>query len=116
MTTTSRRTQKATDFIEEKNRSYQVVIWSKSFCPYCDDTKRLFRALVGIENVAIVEIDTFPCGTLIQQQLLRMTGQRTVPNIFVHSQHMGGHDKVRAATQTGTLQQLLVAQQQPQTI
>lgn len=35
------------------------------------------------------------------------TGQRSVPNIFIHGKHMGGCDKVHELRDNGQLQKLL---------
>ncbi|KAL3151778.1 hypothetical protein ABBQ38_012752 [Trebouxia sp. C0009 RCD-2024] len=31
--------------VKEKNKKHPVVVYSKSWCPYCGEVKRLFRAL-----------------------------------------------------------------------
>jgi glutaredoxin-related protein len=31
-----------------------------------------------------------PNGDVIQDELFKATGQRTVPNIFIHQEHIGG--------------------------
>ncbi len=46
-------------------------------------------------------------GADIQAQLLANTGQRTVPNVFVNGQHIGGCDKTLAAIKSGELQKML---------
>jgi glutaredoxin 3 len=38
-----------------------------------------------------------------------MTGQRTVPNVFVKGKHLGGCDDTLAAIQSGKFQQMLDA-------
>jgi len=35
-----------------------------------------------------------PDGSAIQAALLELTGQRTVPNVFINGKHLGGNDKV----------------------
>ncbi len=46
-------------------------------------------------------------GDKIQEELQRMTGQRTVPNIFVKGQHLGGCDDTLAAIQNGKFATML---------
>lgn len=48
-------------------------------------------------------------GAAIQNYLLQRTGQRTVPNIFINQNHVGGCDDLMAANQSGKLQELLKA-------
>ena len=54
-----------------------------------------------------LELDTMGEGADIQAELLAMTGQRTVPNIFVKGEHLGGNDDLQAAAQSGRLAELL---------
>jgi len=84
----------------------QVVIWSKTYCGYCRATKQLFDSLTNIQ-VATHELDTMSNGDEIQNLLAKMTGQRSVPNVFVKGQHIGGNDDTQAAHRNGTLAEML---------
>jgi glutaredoxin 3 len=85
-----------------------VVVFSKTYCPYCTRTKDLFQSLNVVGNdIMIYELDTMKNGDAIQNALLSLTGQRTVPNVFVLGQQIGGNDKTQAAAQTGRLQKML---------
>jgi len=92
-------------FIESENRSHAVVVWSKSYCPYCTQTKRLFQQ--QDVDVVVHELDQHPHGTRIQEELHRLTGQRTVPSVFVRNQHVGGNDDTHRAHRSGELARLL---------
>ncbi len=46
-------------------------------------------------------------GADIQAVLLELTGQKTVPNVFIKGQHIGGNDKTQEAAKTGKLQEML---------
>ncbi len=46
-------------------------------------------------------------GDLIQQELANMTGQKTVPNVFIKSKHLGGADDTFKAHKENTLLQML---------
>nr|XP_033782285.1 thioredoxin reductase 3 [Geotrypetes seraphini] len=83
----------------------RVMIFSKKSCPYCKKVKDLFDSL-NIEFYAL-ELDESEAGTLFQDVLFEMTGQRTVPNVFVNKTHVGGSDKTAQAHKTGLLQKLL---------
>lgn len=95
-------------FIDEQNKTNQVVIYSKSYCPYCRATKQLFRRLPSVQ-VKVIELDQEDNGLQMQQVLVAKTGQRTVPNVFVNNQHVGGNDDVQQAFSDGTLMKLLEA-------
>ncbi|XP_071374668.1 thioredoxin reductase 3 isoform X2 [Centroberyx affinis] len=83
----------------------QVMVFSKSYCPFCVKVKDLFKELNVKCNV--VELDLIENGSNYQDLLLEMTGQKTVPNVFINKTHIGGCDKTIQAHKDGVLQQLL---------
>ena len=46
-------------------------------------------------------------GAALQNALLQMTGQRTVPSVFVKGTHLGGNDDTQKAAREGKLQEML---------
>ncbi|KAJ6751619.1 hypothetical protein OIU85_002085 [Salix viminalis] len=82
-----------------------VVVFSKTFCPYCTKVKQLLNQL-GAKYIA-VELDTEKDGNEIQSALLVWTGQRTVPNVFIGGNHIGGCDQTTGLHQEGKLVPLL---------
>uniref|UniRef100_A0A8C5GIS3 thioredoxin-disulfide reductase (NADPH) n=1 Tax=Gouania willdenowi TaxID=441366 RepID=A0A8C5GIS3_GOUWI len=68
-----------------------VIVFSKSYCPYCLQVKNLFKELKVDCNA--VELDLIENGTDYQEMLLEMTGQKTVPNVFINKTHLGGCDR-----------------------
>lgn len=91
--------------VEKLISENNVVVFSKSYCPYCTKAKGLLSQL-GVEFQAI-ELDRVSNGSAIQSTLLSMTGQRTVPNIFIKQQHLGGCDDLHAAHSNGSLAEKL---------
>ncbi|XP_073431131.1 thioredoxin reductase 3 [Dendrobates tinctorius] len=91
--------------VQELLEKNPVVVFSKSYCPYCDRVKELFTSL-GKEYFAL-ELDRCDDGSSIQDLLYEMTGQKTVPSVFVYKTHVGGCDKTLLAHKDGTLQKLL---------
>jgi glutaredoxin 3 len=86
----------------------QIVIFSKSCCPYCTKTKQTFSGPSGEgHTVKVLELDRMSNGDEIQAALLKITGQRTVPNVFVNGQHLGGNDDTQKAAASGRLQEML---------
>ncbi|XP_007481052.1 glutaredoxin 2 isoform X3 [Monodelphis domestica] len=65
-----------------------VVIFSKTSCSYCTMAKKLFHDM-DIKYTA-VELDMHKYGSQFQDALLKMTGERTVPRIFVNGTFIGG--------------------------
>lgn len=55
----------------------------------------------------IIELDTMDNGSELQAALLNISGQRTVPNVFIKGKHLGGNDDSQAAARSGKLQEML---------
>jgi len=94
--------------IQQTTSSNNVVIYSKSWCPYCAQTKALFEEMS--QPYVAVELDEREDGEELQATLLAMTQQRTVPNVFVLGQHVGGNDDTQQAARSGKLAELLKAE------
>lgn len=71
-----------------------IFIASKSYCPYCSRAKKLIGSITN--DAYILELDSMNDGAAIQDALYELTGQSTVPNIFIGGKHIGGNDKVQA--------------------
>lgn len=82
--------------------SHDVVVFSKSYCPFCTSTKSLFEKIEGVD-ARVIELDERDDGADIQSALLEKTGQRTVPSVFVKGEHIGGNDATQAAFRSGDL-------------
>jgi glutaredoxin 3 len=79
---------------------------SSQFMPFFSlETKETFKGM-GVE-FKVIELDKVDNGSDIQAELEKMTGQRTVPNVYVSGQHIGGNDATQAAKANGTLEKLL---------
>lgn len=72
---------------------------------YSMRAKHIFRDLK--EDPYVVELDTRVDGRDIQSVLLDLVGRRTVPQVFVNGQHIGGSDDTVNALSNGQLQKLL---------
>ncbi|KAL9262612.1 Glutaredoxin-C5, chloroplastic-like protein [Drosera capensis] len=83
-----------------------VVVYSKTWCSYSSEVKSLFRRL-GVEPF-VVELDQLgPQGPQLQKVLERLTGQHTVPNVFIGGKHIGGCTDTVKLHHKGALEQLL---------
>lgn len=80
-----------------------IVVFSKSYCPYCTQTKETFNKF----NPVIIELDQIPDGGFIQRGLQELTGQRTVPNIFINKEHIGGNSDLQNLKKSGELYKLI---------
>ncbi|CAI9720014.1 thioredoxin reductase 1, cytoplasmic [Octopus vulgaris] len=89
------------DYID-KNK---VMIFSKSTCPFCTKAQQIFDSL-GVEYKKI-ELDQIANGDNIHSTLKEMSGQRTVPNIFINKKHIGGYDDTAALHKSGKLLEMI---------
>uniref|UniRef100_A0A7S0W4X3 Glutaredoxin domain-containing protein n=1 Tax=Hemiselmis tepida TaxID=464990 RepID=A0A7S0W4X3_9CRYP len=97
--------QSGEDYMREAIAKNKVQIFSKSYCPYCKSTKSLFDS-IGVPY-SVDELDQRDDGASIQESLAKLTGQRTVPNVFIGGQHVGGNSECQAAKSNGKLKELL---------
>ena len=95
--------QKAEQMIKDN----KVMFFSKSYCPFAGKSKTLFQSK-GVA-MKVYELDQEADGPAIQDALKEMSGQRTVPNIYINGVHLGGCDDVHAAASNGKLKQMLDA-------
>jgi glutaredoxin 3 len=81
----------------------QVDIYTSSTCPYC----RQAKDLLARKNVAYTEkvVDMDP--DLIAEAVERSGGRRTVPQIFINGESVGGYDEIAALEQSGRLDEIL---------
>ncbi|XP_037512163.1 uncharacterized protein LOC119388850 [Rhipicephalus sanguineus] len=95
----------AKTFVNETLDKNPVVIFSKSYCPFCKKAKQVFDGL-GVSYLA-VELDNRSDGSDIQKVLTDMTGASTVPRVFFKKQCLGGASDVEDMNRNNKLQPLL---------
>ncbi|MGR7995899.1 glutaredoxin 3 [Xanthobacter sp. ZOL 2024] len=79
-----------------------IVIYTKSWCPYCHSAKELLRRKGW--TFTEVDVTTDPEG---QQEMSRKAnGRTTVPQIFIGDTHVGGCDDLYALDREGRLDAL----------
>lgn len=79
-----------------------VKIYTTPYCPYCHAAKDLLTQ----KGVAFTEIDVNG-DTVERARLAEVTGQRTVPQIFVGERSIGGYDELSTLERRGELDPLL---------
>eukprot|EP00270_Netrium_digitus_P021705 TRINITY_DN945_c0_g1_i2.p1 TRINITY_DN945_c0_g1~~TRINITY_DN945_c0_g1_i2.p1 ORF type:complete len:149 (+),score=28.14 TRINITY_DN945_c0_g1_i2:146-592(+) len=95
----------ARSFVDTTVEEHPVVIFSKSYCPYCKRAKKILADL-GVKPY-VVELDFREDGGAIQRAVGQKVGRTTVPQVFIERQHIGGSDDVFEAYESGRLQELL---------
>lgn len=82
----------------------KVLVYSKSYCPYCLNTKKVLETMqVGAK---VYELDQISEGQEIQSALIDLTKQRTFPNIFISGVHIGGNSDLMDGLKSGKIQKL----------
>ena len=80
----------------------QVVMYTTSWCPYCRAAKSLFAA----KKIEFTELDVTEDPKL-RLDMERLSGRRTVPQIFIDGKPIGGYDDVLSLETSGELDKLL---------
>ena len=80
-----------------------VRMYSTPFCPYCIQAKSLLKQR-GVQAIDEVRIDLDPAQ---RDQMIALTGRRTVPQIFIGGTHVGGCDDLVALDRNGGLLPML---------
>ena len=68
----------------------KAIVWSKDQCPYCDQAKALLKS----RNIEFEERNIMH-GWTRQQLLEAVPNARTVPQIFLDDQLVGGFTELR---------------------
>ncbi|KTD63007.1 glutaredoxin Grx [Legionella santicrucis] len=80
----------------------EIIMYSTGYCPYCTRARELFQQ----KNTLFTDIrvDLHP---ELREEMITKSGRRTVPQIFIDGQHIGGCDDLYALDAQGKLDQLL---------
>ncbi|XP_031404344.1 monothiol glutaredoxin-S10-like [Punica granatum] len=94
------------DTVKKTLSENPVVVYSKTWCSYSSEVKALFKRL-GVDPL-VIELDELgPQGPQLQKLLERLTGQHTVPNVFIGGKHIGGCSDTVKLYRKGELEPLL---------
>ena len=81
----------------------KVKIYTTPICPYCVRAKSLLKK----KGAQFEEIDVFMDSGAREEMESKSNGRRTVPQIFIGEQHVGGYDDLYALDSAGELDPLL---------
>jgi glutaredoxin 3 len=79
----------------------QVIMYTTSWCPYC----RAAKSLLAAKKVDFTEIDV--TEPKLRLEMERLSGRRTVPQIFINGKPIGGYDDALSLETSGELDKLL---------
>ena len=76
----------------------KIEIYSAGYCPYCFAAKNLLKqkGVEYIEYPVDQEAD-------LRAEMESRSGRRTVPQIFIDDEHIGGFDDISALDKSGGL-------------
>ena len=80
-----------------------IKMYTTQTCPFCVRTKALLKQR-GVQSINEIQVDIHPHA---RNEMVQLTGRRTVPQIFIGNTHVGGYDDLYALDQRGGLIPLL---------
>ena len=83
-----------------------VTMYTTAYCGDCVRAERLLAAR-GIDDVIKIRVDEEPAERMA---MVRRTGRRTVPQIYIGDHHVGGYDDLAALDRAGRLASLLAGE------
>lgn len=81
----------------------RIRMYATATCPYCIRAEQLLIRK-GVLDVEKIRVDLDPAQ---REAMIRLTGRRTVPQIFIGDYHVGGCDDLHALEHDGRLDPLL---------
>jgi glutaredoxin 3 len=84
----------------------RVMMYSTASCPFCIQAERLL-ARKGVTDIEKIRVDLEPARRM---EMMQKTGRRTVPQIYIGQQHIGGFEELAALERAGRLDPLLAGQ------
>ena len=81
-----------------------VLMYCTAVCPYCTMAERLLTRK-GVTQITKVRVDL---DHQKMDEMMKKTGRRTVPQIYIDDFHVGGFDDLAELDQDGKLSPLLV--------
>ncbi|MGD8109544.1 glutaredoxin 3 [Vibrio sp. NTOU-M3] len=80
----------------------QIILYTKHYCPHCKAAKLTLKNM----GLAYQEIDVSDSPSLFNEMTKR-SQRKTVPQIFVGTQHIGGNQDLNASIHNGHFEQVL---------
>lgn len=80
----------------------KVIIYTTASCPYCVQAKQLLTHKEIAYDEIRVDLDSEK-----RDEMIELSGRRTVPQIFINDQAIGGFDDLWALERSGELDKLL---------
>ncbi len=82
-----------------------IEVYTTNYCPFCTRAKDLLKR----KGAEFQEIDVTGDDEARVKLVERANGMRTVPQIFINDEHIGGYDDLAALEKAGDLDPKLAA-------
>lgn len=82
----------------------EVTVYSGPHCPYCTKAK----ALLDKKKVVYADFNVKEDSAKLDEMMERSGGRKTIPQIFINGEHIGGCDDLYALDAAGKLDELLI--------
>ena len=81
----------------------KVIMYCTEVCPYCVRAEQLLHRK-GVFDIDKIRVDLQPEQ---RDAMIQKTGRRTVPQIYINGEHVGGYDDMAALDRAGGLDEML---------
>ena len=81
----------------------KVLMYCTAVCPYCVRAEQLLLRK-GVREIEKIRVDLQP---ELRAEMMEKTGRRTVPQIYIGGEHVGGYDDLASLDRAGELDKLL---------
>ncbi|XP_073397650.1 glutaredoxin-1 [Dendrobates tinctorius] len=100
----------AQNFVQSKLSASKVTMFEKISCPFCVRAKGILQKYKFKKgHLEIVNIATLDIMNGLQDYFLQITGERTVPRIFIGENCIGGCSDLVPLDGSGELEKMLVS-------
>ena len=83
----------------------RILMYCTKVCPYCVRAEQLLaKKGIASDTIEKIRVDNHPEQ---RAEMMRITGRRTVPQIFIGDRHVGGFDDLSELDAAGELEPLL---------
>lgn len=79
----------------------KVVLYTKDSCPYC----RMAKDLLETNHIVFEEI-RIDLDESKRDEMIKLSNKRTVPQIFINGESIGGYEDLAALAKSGKLDEL----------
>ena len=105
----SSRSRMASKKLAQMLSANPIVLLSKTTCPYCIRLKATLAGYPEAAEMLVVELNQEADGAALQAAAANVSGQRTVPQLFVRGKSLGGNDDCQRLHSQGVLAKALSA-------